>query len=82
MKSILSQGDGTRKGNGSCKCKNGYEGTNCEHCANNYFVKLKNNTFTCEECHKSCKDSCTALGPKGILHKLYYRIPFLFKLIN
>ncbi|KAL4104579.1 hypothetical protein QTP88_019873 [Uroleucon formosanum] len=59
------KGDGTRKGNGSCKCKNGYEGTNCEHCANNYFVKLKNNTFTCEECHKSCKDSCTALGPKG-----------------
>jgi len=65
MKFILSQGDGTRKGNGSCKCKIGYDGTSCDHCAKNYFIILKNGTFTCEKCHKSCKDSCTDSGPKG-----------------
>lgn len=62
---INLQGDGTRKGNGLCKCNNGYDGEVCERCAKNYFVVQKNNTLTCEKCHKSCKEGCTDSGPKG-----------------
>ncbi|VVC29483.1 Laminin EGF domain,EGF-like calcium-binding, conserved site,EGF-like, conserved site,EGF-like [Cinara cedri] len=59
------KGDGTRKGNGLCKCYNGYDGDNCDRCAYNYFIVMKNETLTCEQCHKSCKRGCTDSGPKG-----------------
>lgn len=65
IKCLILQGDGTRKGNGLCKCHAGYEGENCEKCAKNYFIVMKNDTFTCEKCHKSCKESCTDNGPRG-----------------
>lgn len=69
---IVSQGDGTRKGNGLCKCHSGYDGDNCERCAKNYFIVMQNDTLTCEKCHKSCKEACTDAGPRGnffyILH--------------
>lgn len=61
------QGDGTRKGNGICKCNSGYSGDNCDQCANNYFAIIKNETLTCKKCHKSCKNGCTDSGSKGII---------------
>jgi len=65
IKCIILQGDGTRKGNGLCKCNSGYDGENCERCANNYYVVFVNDTLTCEKCHKSCKNGCTDSGPRG-----------------
>lgn len=65
------QGDGTRKGNGLCKCNSGYSNDNCDRCANNYFSVLENDTLICEKCHKSCKEGCTASGPKGYAYAIY-----------
>lgn len=62
---IILQGNGTRKGNGLCKCDTGYEGNVCEKCAKNYFIVMKNDTLNCQKCYKSCKDGCTESGPKG-----------------
>lgn len=62
------KGDGTRKGNGLCKCHTGYEGENCDRCASNYFAVLKNDTLSCEQCHKSCKEGCTDSQPRGSIY--------------
>lgn len=35
---------------------------------------MKNNTFTCEKCHKSCKDNCTDFGTKGKVLHIYISI--------
>lgn len=43
-------GEGTRNGNGTCICSRGYDGVNCDQCANNYYL----NVNSCEPCHKSC----------------------------
>ncbi|XP_025422381.1 cysteine-rich with EGF-like domain protein 2 isoform X2 [Sipha flava] len=59
------KGDGTRKGNGLCKCNTGYSGDNCDRCAKNYFTTVNNDTLICRKCHKSCKDGCIESGPKG-----------------
>ncbi|VVC25061.1 Hypothetical protein CINCED_3A001520 [Cinara cedri] len=59
------KGDGTREGNGLCKCNSGYSSDNCDQCANDYFAIIKNETLTCKKCHKSCKNGCKDSGPKG-----------------
>ncbi|KAJ0176552.1 hypothetical protein K1T71_007731 [Dendrolimus kikuchii] len=55
-------GEGTRKGNGTCICNRGYIGSNCDECAKNYFLHLD----SCESCHKSC-NGCTGEGAYSCL---------------
>lgn len=45
-------GDGTRKGNGSCICNKGYEGVVCEDCSEYYF---RNSNGFCDACYLSCE---------------------------
>jgi methionyl-tRNA synthetase len=40
------KGDGTRKGNGKCKCNTGFGGDMCEKCKNGYFQIEANNDKT------------------------------------
>ncbi|XP_028667877.1 cysteine-rich with EGF-like domain protein 2 [Erpetoichthys calabaricus] len=55
------KGDGTRTGDGKCSCDKEYEGDLCLECADGYYSKERNDTFSlCTECHESCK-TCT--GP-------------------
>lgn len=60
-------GDGSRKGNGTCLCRRGYSGVTCNECDTNYYYT---NSNTCEACHKSCEgcngsgaDACVACKP-------------------
>ncbi|KAG8577371.1 hypothetical protein GDO81_010153 [Engystomops pustulosus] len=54
-------GDGTRLGDGSCRCKAEYTGPFCLECADGYFSTGRNDTHSfCSECHESCK---TCNGP-------------------
>ena len=40
---IVYQGDGTRRGNGICICKDGYNGETCNTCVPSYFaISVKN----------------------------------------
>lgn len=54
-------GDGTRRGDGKCRCNKGYKGDFCLECDDGYFNKERNDTFSlCTECHESCQ---TCSGP-------------------
>lgn len=50
-------GEGTRKGNGTCLCQKGYTGKLCELCDSNFY----NTKSACEPCHKAC-DECSGEG--------------------
>lgn len=50
-------GEGTRKGNGSCVCHRGYAGKQCEDCAVNFYK----HEDLCEGCDEAC-DGCTGRG--------------------
>ncbi|XP_028162932.1 cysteine-rich with EGF-like domain protein 2 [Ostrinia furnacalis] len=50
-------GDGTRKGNGTCHCHKGYTGKHCELCDSNYYSM----DSICKPCHKACSE-CTGEG--------------------
>lgn len=54
-------GDGTRQGNGTCICKRGYMGNNCEQCFENFF---STSDGSCEQCHHSCS-GCSGEGPSA-----------------
>nr|XP_033814163.1 protein disulfide isomerase CRELD2 [Geotrypetes seraphini] len=55
------KGDGTRSGDGSCSCYDGYTGPFCLECEDGYYNAERNNTHSvCTVCHESCK-TCT--GP-------------------
>lgn len=54
----LCNGEGTRKGNGSCICKKGFEGQFCEICAENYYITPEED---CKPCHKAC-NNCRGEG--------------------
>uniref|UniRef100_A0A8C6KDC1 Cysteine rich with EGF like domains 2 n=1 Tax=Nothobranchius furzeri TaxID=105023 RepID=A0A8C6KDC1_NOTFU len=52
-------GDGTRGGNGKCRCDQAYKGDFCLDCIDGYFNEVRNDTYSlCTECHLSCK-TCT-----------------------
>ncbi|KPJ08534.1 Cysteine-rich with EGF-like domain protein 2 [Papilio machaon] len=51
-------GDGTRKGNGSCICNRGFAGEFCENCAENYYSTPE---ADCKPCHKAC-NNCKGEG--------------------
>lgn len=60
-------GDGTRKGNGTCLCKKGYTGSLCDKCAEDFY---SSESGSCQLCHKSCRgcrgegaSSCEACSP-------------------
>lgn len=40
---------------------------------------MKNDTLTCEQCHKSCKERCTDSGPRG---NMYFIVLPLWKIIT
>jgi protein disulfide-isomerase len=50
-------GDGTREGNGTCLCKQGYDGIKCEACGKKFY----NVNSECLPCHKACSE-CTGNG--------------------
>ncbi|XP_037294452.1 cysteine-rich with EGF-like domain protein 2 [Manduca sexta] len=50
-------GDGTRKGNGTCICHTGYTGNYCEECSKNFYLS----NSICMPCHKAC-DGCSGEG--------------------
>ncbi|KAJ8731279.1 hypothetical protein PYW07_004443 [Mythimna separata] len=51
-------GEGTRKGNGTCICKKGYTGRLCDECAKSFY---KTSVDSCKVCHKAC-DGCSGDG--------------------
>lgn len=56
-------GNGTRTGNGQCKCFEGYTGELCDQCTVGYFQS--NDKQECIKCHISCKQHCRGPGPLG-----------------
>lgn len=50
-------GDGTRRGKGTCFCTKGFTGKYCDECRKNFYE----NSGTCEPCHESC-DGCKGSG--------------------
>lgn len=65
------RGSGTRKGNGTCACDEGYEGDLCSNCSKGYFQLYKDdNKLICDKCHNACQDDCTEAGPTGSFHIL------------
>ncbi|KAG8142806.1 putative Cysteine-rich with EGF-like domain protein [Naja naja] len=57
-------GDGTRAGDGSCKCKKEYQGEFCLDCSDGFYNSYKNDTHSvCTACHDSCK-TCTGATNK------------------
>lgn len=63
---VLLQGDGTRGGNGKCKCDRGYVGHMCSNCDAHFYPVEQNNTYIeCGECFDGCASGCTTSGPKG-----------------
>lgn len=64
--SFILQGNGTRKGNGSCACDVGYTGPMCNSCADGYYQAYKDEkVILCSPCHVSCQGACTQAGVKG-----------------
>ncbi|XP_036376212.1 cysteine-rich with EGF-like domain protein 2 [Megalops cyprinoides] len=60
-------GDGTRAGHGGCSCNHGYQGEFCLDCADGYFNKERNDTFSlCAACDRVCS-GCTGAGPDRCL---------------
>lgn len=58
-------GDGTRSGDGLCRCHAEYTGPFCLECADGYFSSEKNDTHTvCTACHESCK-TCDGQSNNG-----------------
>lgn len=61
-------GEGTRVGNGTCICKEGHVGSNCENCSIGFYMDRsgRNGSLStiCRACHRSCI-SCYQGGPLG-----------------
>lgn len=67
-------GEGTRQGNGTCVCKQGYTGHNCNFCIKGYYqdtvrqnlskIETKRAPVICSPCHRSC-EYCREGGPQG-----------------
>lgn len=58
-------GEGTRQGNGTCVCKDGHQGPDCNSCSKGYYSKRDNSTIiSCKPCHRSCL-YCRHDGPLG-----------------
>lgn len=51
-------GEGTRKGNGTCTCKKGFSGELCESCAENFY---STDDKLCKPCHRAC-NGCNGEG--------------------
>jgi len=50
-------GNGTRSGNGKCKCDTQFSGEFCDECSDGYYDA---GNLTCEECHESCDSTCSS----------------------
>ncbi|VDK27165.1 unnamed protein product [Anisakis simplex] len=62
----VGSGDGSRQGDGKCKCETGYVGFMCSNCDANYFAVQKTpNSIECKECHPACKGGCDKEGAVG-----------------
>lgn len=65
-------GEGTRIGNGTCICKEGHTGLQCNTCLPGYyfdkealkFPEDSSKRIVCKKCHRSCQ-YCRLGGPKG-----------------
>ncbi|XP_018109853.1 cysteine-rich with EGF-like domain protein 2-A isoform X1 [Xenopus laevis] len=56
-------GDGTRSGDGLCRCEAEYTGPFCLECADEYFSSERNDTYSlCTACNQACK---TCDGPSN-----------------
>ena len=51
---LMTQGDGTRKGEGTCKCDKGYKGELCNECDAKYFESYRNSSYV------YCRGRCFA----------------------
>lgn len=54
-------GNGTRSGDGSCICRTGYTGVNCDTCNTQTHFQSSSSTddvIVCERCHSSCEGGC------------------------
>lgn len=77
-------GEGTRAGNGSCVCKEGHIGVNCNSCLRGYYFDktalelpdYSRKRILCKQCHKSC-EACFQAGPKNcqVCRKGYTFVP-------
>ena len=47
------EGAGDKEGSGKCTCENGYKGSNCRECHEDYYFDEK--TKDCNKCSDSCK---------------------------
>lgn len=54
-------GEGTRKGDGTCQCRRGFSGKYCEECATNFY---RTSDGLCGACHKAC-DGCSGDGAES-----------------
>lgn len=60
-------GEGTRSGNGTCVCKDGYAGPQCSSCVRGFYLYTseashEKNQQLCKPCHKGCAQ-CRGEGP-------------------
>ena len=51
---LMTQGEGTRKGEGTCKCDKGYKGELCNECDAKYFESYRNSSYV------YCRGRCFA----------------------
>ncbi|KAG5677189.1 hypothetical protein PVAND_006969 [Polypedilum vanderplanki] len=62
----VCKGNGTRKGNGKCNCDKGYQGENCNSCAEGFYEAFKDETkLLCSQCHDACHGPCKGPGPRN-----------------
>ncbi|CAH0562341.1 unnamed protein product [Brassicogethes aeneus] len=60
------RGAGTRKGNGTCNCHEGYTGELCDACDESYFAAYQDeHKLLCSKCHVACDGTCLKAGTKG-----------------
>lgn len=68
------EGEATRQGRGTCQCRPGHAGANCDSCQRGFYLderplalagsSTSGRAISCKACHRSC-EYCRGPGPRG-----------------